>query len=52
MIKTVYGPPPADEERIEATDLEIDISIREEEQAATTMLAAKSQRRKKGVGIE
>lgn len=24
MLKTVYGPPPADEERIEATDLEAD----------------------------
>ncbi|TCL38820.1 hypothetical protein EV210_103304 [Anaerospora hongkongensis] len=51
MIKTVYGPPPADEERIEATNLEIDISIREEKATAETMPGAKAQRRKKGVGL-
>lgn len=49
MIKTVYGPPPADEERIEATDLEIDSGIREEEETAATTSAPKARCRKKGV---
>ena len=52
MIKTVYGPPPADEERVEATDLDIASSIREEEAAANATPAAKAQRRKRGAGLE
>jgi len=31
MLKTVYGPPPAGEERIEAAEIETDSCIREEE---------------------
>jgi hypothetical protein len=34
MLKTVYGPPPAGEERIEAAELEVETCIREEEQEA------------------
>lgn len=32
MIKTVYGPPPADMERIEAESTELERAIREEEE--------------------
>ena len=34
MLKTVYGPPPADMERIEAAEPEGENCIREEEAAA------------------
>lgn len=34
MLKTVYGPPPADMERIEAAETEGENCIREEEPAA------------------
>ncbi|MCM0761501.1 hypothetical protein M7775_23400 [Sporomusa sphaeroides DSM 2875] len=49
MIKTVYGPPPTDAERIEAAEPEVENCIREEE--ATTPLA-KTSRRKKGEGTD
>lgn len=41
MIKTVYGPPPADEERIESTDLEVESSFREEGEIPEATPAAK-----------
>lgn len=43
MIKTVYGPPPADEERIEAANLEMESSIREEVETAAAAPVAKTQ---------
>ena len=33
MLKTVYGPPPADSERIEATEAEADSALVREEPA-------------------
>lgn len=47
MLKTVYGPPPADQERIEATEAAGENCIREE---ATAAPPAKGSRRKKGGG--
>jgi hypothetical protein len=45
MLKTVYGPPPADQERIEAVEAAGENCIREE---ATAAPPAKGPRRKKG----
>ncbi|TCL38839.1 hypothetical protein EV210_103323 [Anaerospora hongkongensis] len=50
MLKTVYGPPPADEERIEATDLEMDSGIREEEEIAAAAPEAKPSAGRKELG--
>ena len=33
MLKTVYGPPPADMERIEAAEMEAETCVREQETA-------------------
>ena len=41
MLKTVYGPPPAGEERIEAAELEEENCIREEETASAKSVAPK-----------
>lgn len=47
MIKTVYGPPPADEERIDADDIEMESGIREEEETvAASSSELKSKNRK------
>jgi len=47
MLKTVYGPPPADMERIEAAEPEAEDCIREEEPISGP---AKASSRKKGAG--
>lgn len=47
MLKTVYGPPPADMERIEAAEPEEENCIREE---AAANPPAKASRRRKGDG--
>ncbi|HML35200.1 hypothetical protein [Sporomusa sphaeroides] len=47
MLKTVYGPPPADAERIEAAELVEENCIREETAATPP---AKAPRRRKGDG--
>lgn len=47
MLKTVYGPPPPDRERIEAVEAEGENCIREE---AAAVPPAKSSCRRKGEG--
>lgn len=43
MLKTVYGPPPADMERIEATEGEVENCIREQEAAPPVKTAPGSE---------
>lgn len=49
MLKIVYGPPPADAERIEAFNLDWESCIREEQTEETTALPEK--KRRKGVAL-
>jgi hypothetical protein len=48
ILKTVYGPPPADRERIEATEPEAEDCIREEEPQQSIQPAFSGQKAGKG----
>lgn len=48
MLKTVYGPPPADMERIDADDLEMENGIQEEDETVDASPAEYKRKKRKG----